>query len=472
MKKSKENPGKRGVPVKAGILYIVGQVVGQAVVLLSTPIFTRVMDTEDWGIVSTYGAWVLIVNAVIGLNLHISVRNAFTDMKDSVDEFASSVLFLSLLGFAGMSAIVLTVVELTGAQKFRLLALFMVIHAYSQFIVNFYSAKLAMEFGYKLRTALLIGPNVVHTALSLLFVWYLPWEKYNSKVFGNTLGYLIFGIFSFAAIVWKGKTFVRTDYWKYALQISIPAIGYSLADLILMQCDRIMITQFDGATATAIYSTAHNVGSILWIISTGTGNAWMPWFNRQLDKGDRSKIQLYANYYMALFTMMAIGLVMISPELLMLLTPQEYWSGKLYMAPFVIISYLMFLYSFPMNLEFYYKKTSLIARNTVITSLVNLVLNYVFIKRFGAVAAAYTTMVSYTLLFIMQWRGAKKLEPTLFQLHPFAISTGVVCLSGILYNYIMDLWMVRYAICLALVLGTGIYLMKNRRELSRNFLSQ
>ena len=451
-----------GAPVKAGVLYIVGQVVGQAVVLLSTPLFTRMMSTEDWGIVNTYAAWALIVNAVIGLNLHISVRNAFTDMRDQVDEFSSSVLCLSLLAFAIISALILAVVNLVGAQEYRLLAFFLVIHAYSQFVVNFYSAKLAMEFGYKMRTFLLIGPNMLHTLLSLLFVLYLPWEKYNSKVFGNMLGYLVFGIFSFAVIYLRGRTAFRWDYWKYALAISIPAIGYSLADLVLMQCDRIMITAFDGASATAIYSTAHNIGSILWIISTGTGSAWMPWFYRQMDKGDTQKIQPAANYYMALLTIMALGLVMISPELLMLLTPSEYWSGKTYMAPFVIMSYLMFLYSFPMNLEFYYKKTKLIAWNTFVTSAVNLVLNYIFIRRFGAVAAAYTTMVSYALLFAMQWRGAKKLAPGLFKLFPFLLSTAVVCAGGVLYMYICDLWPIRYGFCVVMVLGAGIYVWKNK----------
>lgn len=465
MKGNKKRIYSAGAPMKAGILYIVGQVVGQAVVLLSTPIFTRMMSTEDWGIVNTYAAWALIVNAVIGLNLHISVRNAFTDMPDSVDEFSSSVLTLSLFAFAGISLAVMLVVQFAGMDQYRLLAIFLVIHAYSQFVVNFYSAKLAMEFQYRMRTFLLIGPNVLHTALSLLFVAYLPWERYNSKVFGNMLGYLIFGVFSFAAVCMRGRTFIRLDYWKYGLAISIPAIGYSLADLVLMQCDRIMITQFDSATATAIYSTAHNVGSILWIISTGTGNAWMPWFNRQLDRGEKSKIQPYANYYLALFTVMALGLMMISPEILMLLTPQEYWSGKSYMAPFVIMSYLMFLYSFPMNLEFYHKKTKLIAWNTAITSVVNLILNYIFIKKCGAVAAAYTTMVSYALLFAMQWRGAQKLEPGLFKLKPFIVSTAVVCLGGVVYNYISDFWIIRYAFCVLMVAAVGIYVWKNKKTL-------
>ncbi len=98
-------------------------------------------------------------------------------------------------------------------------------------------------------------------------------------------------------------------------------------------------------------------------------------------------------------------------------------------------------------------------------------MNYVFIKRFGAVAAAYTTMVSYTLLFIMQWRGAKKLEPSLFQIRPFVIFTSIVCLGGVVYNYIVDLWMVRYALCFLLVVATGIYLLKNRGKMLSIFLS-
>ena len=47
---------------KASIYYILANIVGQGVVLLSSAVFTRMMSKVDYGLVSTYSTWVLVLN--------------------------------------------------------------------------------------------------------------------------------------------------------------------------------------------------------------------------------------------------------------------------------------------------------------------------------------------------------------------------------------------------------------------------
>ena len=54
------------------------------------------------------------------------------------------------------------------------------------------------------------------------------------------------------------------------------------------------------------------------------------------------------------------------------------------------------------NVLIYHKKTNYIMISSIIAAVVNLVLNYFGIKMFGYLAAAYTTLIAYIILGMMQ----------------------------------------------------------------------
>lgn len=68
----------------------------------------------------------------------------------------------------------------------------------------------------------------------------------------------------------------------------------------------------------------------------------------------------------------------------------------------------------------------------MIAAVMNLVLNYIFIPRYGYVAAAFTTLGSYLISFILHYISAKQIEKDLFDIKLFIkpillIAIGVVC---------------------------------------------
>jgi O-antigen/teichoic acid export membrane protein len=59
------------------------------------------------------------------------------------------------------------------------------------------------------------------------------------------------------------------------------------------------------------------------------------------------------------------------------------------------------------NYAFYEKKTKYIAAITIITGVLNVLLNYLLIPKFGYVAAAWTTLISYIVLFLLHYINVK-----------------------------------------------------------------
>ena len=99
---------------------------------------------------------------------------------------------------------------------------------------------------------------------------------------------------------------------------------------------------------------------------------------------------------------MAISLILFAQEIVQLLSTKEYVKA-LPIVPVIIISYVfLYLYTLFANYSFYYKKTGYISLATLVT-LVNIVLNYLLIPRFGYIIAAYTTLFSYILLFVFHY---------------------------------------------------------------------
>ena len=60
-----------------------------------------------------------------------------------------------------------------------------------------------------------------------------------------------------------------------------------------------------------------------------------------------------------------------------------------------------------MRIELFYKKTTFATVASTIAAVSNIILNYIFIKLFGFVAAGYTTMVCYALLALLHYINVK-----------------------------------------------------------------
>lgn len=74
---------------KASTCYLIGNVFNKGIAFLTVPIFTRILSTSDYGIVTTYNSWIGIVTMLLGFALHMAIRSSFIDYRAKVDEYSS-----------------------------------------------------------------------------------------------------------------------------------------------------------------------------------------------------------------------------------------------------------------------------------------------------------------------------------------------------------------------------------------------
>ncbi len=454
---------------KASIYYVIANIIGQGIVLISSAWFTRMMSKADFGLVSTYSTWVLVLNTFICLNLFISVRTAYVDFKDDYDNYNSSVLMFSLLCGAVMTMLIVGITKIAG-MKFGLWEVLLAcVQSVALNIINYMLAIQSMKNEYRQRTLMMIAPNWTHIILSVVLMLIFTANLYMTKIVGNAIGLVVFGIICTIALFCKEKPKIIPKYWKYSLTISVPSIFHTLSDLILMQCDRLMLTSMVGAEETAEYSVIYNVSSIIVAIYQAINGAWVPWFFEKVKKNDQKSIRKYQGYYMLFFSLFSCGMMTISPELIKMMSPNTYWSGIRYVAPIVVASYLIFMYAFFSSYLLYMKRTVRIAVNTIVAALLNFGLNLWLIPQYKAVGAVIATVVAYTLLFIKHLIAISNEGRVFFSISNMWINIIWVSAFGVAFYFIRDLWWLRYGFFIFITLV--IYLISGKKMI-REFMGE
>lgn len=449
---------------KASLWYLITEFFTKGLAFVSIPIFTRLLSTHDYGVISVYGAWVATLQIIISLNVTSSLRVAKNDFKNDFDGYASSMICLSLVLLIAVLLLVITFIDffskLTDFE--HILVYLLIVNSYTSFVLNFINTKLRFEYKYIAVSIITILTKVFSVILGIFFILKVFTEKgYFGKILGQVIPLFIVGIIFIFFILRKGKLKFNLKYLKYALGFSIPLIPHNLSHIINNQFDRIMINKFLGFSEAGIYSFSYNVGMIVIVIFFALNKAWEPWFFEKYNKKEidtiLEKSKILRNLFFLLYSLMLLFL----PELVKILADKSYWEG-LFIIPIIFASYyLQFLYTFELFIEFGNKKTLFVSVGTLMSAAINVFLNILFIPRFGYVAAAYTTLISYLSLFVFHYLFTHFLIKASF--YPFRFHLNALLklmIITILYYLISDYLMIRFSLSFVLILLTYITIKK------------
>ena len=140
------------LPVKASMWYLACSVLQKAIGFLTTPIFTRVMGTSDFGVVSMYNSWEAILTVLCTLYLYNGVyNNAMIEYKSDKDGFTSSMqtltTILSLIVFSVLFVFYRQLADVIGLSK--PIMLLMMIDIVFSAGMSFWSIRNRYEYKYK-----------------------------------------------------------------------------------------------------------------------------------------------------------------------------------------------------------------------------------------------------------------------------------------------------------------------------------
>ena len=432
---------------KAGILYLIATLFNKGIAFLTVPIFTRILSTTDYGIVTTYNSWVSIATIVLSLTLYMAIRNSFVDYPKNTADFLNTIITFTCVLSVAVLIITLIVLQIIPVS-YGFIAVLCIVHGFADALIMDYTQYLMMDYRYINRTIYMVFPNLISVGCSIFAILYLfDTDLYLGRIIPTSCVYLLFAIAIIFQVYHKRRPRINKEYLKYSMAISLPLIFHGAALTILGQSDRTMITILADASQTGIYSVVYNFGMIATVITTAMEGIWVPWFISQMKLGNKDStnaINSRAVDYVKLMTYSMIAILLCGPEILKVMSSSKYWDGISIIPPVVVSGFIIFLYGLYVNVEHFYKKTVGITINTIIAAVSNIILNLIFIPEFGYVAAAYTTLASYLICLVLHIFRAKKLNKDLLPVRSFIIPLAVLLGVYVIYYFVLDFAIIRW----------------------------
>lgn len=392
---------------KVAFFNILSTILLRGISLFTAPLFSRMLGTEGYGVVSIYTIWMGVAAIAFTLQTNGTLVNARVEYpEDQQKKYQSSVMSLSLLAFLLCSALVILFLPWVSArlQLHWVLVLLLLFHAFGNFCFNFLNSKFTYEYKADKNMVLSVGVTLMTLVLSVVLILLLPKEfNYYGRILGMALTYGSMGVAICGYILVQGKTFYHREYWKLALTLALPVVFYSLSEILLGHCDRVMLQHMMSESMVGQYSLAFNFGGIMLTIFAALNNSWLPFYFDDMKAGRKEQMQAQAKNFLELFTVLSAGFILLTTEVYHIFASRDFWPGTMLVPIFVSSYYLNFLCTFPVNYEYFHKKTKVVAVVTIGAAFLNIGLNYVLIRAIGMMGAALATMISHGVQLISHY---------------------------------------------------------------------
>lgn len=395
---------KMSSPVKATIWFMICSFAQRGISILTTPIFTRILSTTEYGKYSVFDSWLEILTIIFSMKLCTGVymRGLVKNSEDR-ERYTSSLLSLSIIIITLWFVVTLVFKEaflaITGIDEKALLYMFSIILTSTAF--GFWSSYKRVVYDYCKLVFVTLLISVIQPIVCIGLVLLADTDKAVARICGIMITELVIYGPLMISMLLKGKKLICIKYWKEAILFNLPLIPHFLSQTILNHSDRLMINYFTGESKTGIYSLAYSLAMIMILFNTSIQNTLSPWTYQKLKEKkllDIRRINILALGFIAIVN---AGLIIIAPEVIRFFAPPAYHEAVHVIPPVAMSVYFLFLYGLFVTIEMYYGKNRGIMFVSVSGAVINIVLNIICIPVFGYVAAAYTTFISYLFYCVL-----------------------------------------------------------------------
>lgn len=421
------------------LIFAIGSFSSKILVLFLVPIYTYFMSQSELGtndVIVQIANWLL---PVVTLTISEAVIRFGLDKahdKQSVFSIANAVV---------LSGIAVLGVILPLASKVPFIKSFLGSYSHLLFIYVLTSALklLYSTFVRALEKVKLFAINgILTTFLTLVFnVVFIAFMRMG------VTGYLLAIILSdfcsvvfllFAAKLWRYLNIKKLDgiLFKAMLMYALPLIPTQLLWLITNSSDSFMVKHFMGDSANGILAAAYKIPNIVSTVYLMFGQAWNMSAITENESDDRSR------FYTRVFDLNQSLMYIIAAGVLLLVKPVTMiWIGPAFResinyAPILIYATVFTCFSTFMGTAYIATKNTVRSLVTsLVSGVINVGINLVFIPKIGIYAAAVSTLASYVVVFFIRLYDAKKLISFRFSVMKM-VTNNLILIFMVFSNYL------------------------------------
>ena len=387
--------------------YLFANLATKALAFISIPVYTRLLSTEEYGIISIFIGVVAILGSVMSFSADRSVSRYYFDQKGLKDfkRFVSTSSLFAIVFFCINSVILLIFAEKFG-ELVGLSAnvVYLLIPAT---LINIIGLTFEQIYGPIKKSKIIALSSLARVyigfALSIALIILFKEDRY----YGQILGQVFAGILMIIYWISKINTYFEISfdkvYIKYIFTYSVPLIPYALSGVIIAQFGKIAIASTQSMSEAGFYSLAATVGGLVSIVIAVTHQAWNPYYMEYMNAKNYIKIDSDFNRIFKITVLSAVGISAFGREIGLLLAKKEFVEF-LYLIPIFTIGYIFYQFAYIFLRNFgYSKKTYFMTITVFISGISNVFMNVMLIEKYGELGAAISFALSYVVMAVVAW---------------------------------------------------------------------
>lgn len=387
--------------LKNSVIYLVPMVVGNVLPIITLSIFTRILSKDDYGAWALANVYGMFVTGIANFGLPLAYERNFFEYHTDGEQ---GDLLYSVLAFVIGAYVVVGVVTwlfqapfahwVIGSPAYATLLFWSFCAAAVMSVKVYYLTYLRNSANAKAYVWYTVDESVLGAVASLLLVAY-----FRIGVIGLVLGQL------FASLVVLGllaARFLKALPFSFrarvlvdALKVSYPLTPRIFLGVIASHFDKYLIGQLASVGGVGVYAIGQRIAYIVFGYMTALQNVWAPQVYQRmfaLEARGGEAVGRYLTPFAYSSILVAVLVSLGAEEIVALVSPVAY-HGAIAIVNILVIYYgIMFFGKMPQLV--FSKKTQFISVITMITIVANVVLNLLFIRAWGAIGAAWGTLLA------------------------------------------------------------------------------
>lgn len=449
------------------IIYGLGAVLQSALGFLLIPLYTRYYTTDMYGALSLINLSGMLAGTFFYLGASSALARSYYDYNDVYErkKVVSTSLYISLFGALLQ---ILLGIALSGTishflfhdgRYARHIALILISSA-----VLFINTLFFMLLRFERKSKHVVALNIFSLVLtSSLIVFFLISAKLG--VMAPILGGLISQGVLFIILLYLVRDTIVFDYSRHELKVQLPfglqAVVIGMAYYSLDSLNRVFISKYGSLGDVGIYSLGYQIASLINILFIlPFGQIWAPM--RMQYRHDKNADEFYRKiltYYTVIGLIITVMISLFSKEVITLFAGHKEYVDAYKVVPFVMIGLLVYGVVGLIDHGIYFtRKVIYHAFTFSIASVTSFVLNYMFVQRYGYLAAAAIIMVCYVTIVVLVFYISNRMYKIPYEGKRLALtgSIGVIALTA---GYLIQFDKIYYGILFKSALSFTMFVM-------------
>lgn len=468
-------------------IYGLSSILGRLLNYLLVPLYTRVFDTAEYGVVTQFYAYAAFLNILFTYGLETAFFR-FTQTENGSKKVYSTAL-ISVIATSGLFFLLVwfSADRIAGAfslaegshQPLRVFVIWFAGILATDAITALPFARLRQQNKAVKFAVIRLSNIAMNIGFNLYFLVYTGGASDITTAVGSVfLSNLLASLFTLLLLLPDLRPVVEGfdgALWRRMVLYGLPLMVAGFAGMVNETFDRIMLPYLVKDPATAldqlgIYGACYKLSILMTLFVQTFRYAAEPFFFSQAAREDARQI------YARVMSWFVIGCAFIFLSVMLFMDVFQHFIGApfrtgLHVVPVLLMANL-FLGVY-LNISIWYKltgKTMWGAWFSVFGAAVTLLLNYLLIPRMGYTGAAWTTLVCYALMMVVSYGFGQRYYKVPYDLGIFlvAVFSAVVLWAASVY---LDGWIavpfLRYCMHtgLLLVFPAIVWLFLRRKSL-------